>query len=81
MGQTSSVNPRNVHLSGYCDYRYIPVRSHLKNQLLKGEEKNVQLCVYVSGQCVIDLYGTSTGDLDFNREKLQVILKLKSVRL
>ena len=72
MGQSSSVNPRNVLLSGYCDYRYIPVRNHLKNQLLKGEERNVQLCVYVNGKCVIDLYGTSTGDLDFNREKLQV---------
>ena len=44
----------------------------MKNQLLKGEEKNVQLCVYVNGNCVIDLYGTSTGDLDFNRDKLQV---------
>ena len=75
MGQSSSVNPRNVLLSGYCDYRYIPVRNHLKNQLLKGEEKNVQLCVYVNGKCVIDLYGTSTGDLDFNREKLQVSLQ------
>ena len=72
MGQSSSVNPSNVHLSGYCDHQYIPVRTHLKNQLLKGEEKNVQLCVYVNGKCVIDLYGTSTGDLDFNRDKLQV---------
>ena len=72
MGLSSSVNPVNVHLSGYCDHRYIPVRNHLKNQLLKGEEKNVQLCVYVNGNVVIDLYGTSTGDLDFNRDKLQV---------
>ena len=77
MGQSSSVNPRNVHLSGYCDFRYTPVRNHLKNQLLKGDEKNVQLCVYVNGKCVIDLYGTSIGDLDFNREKIQVSHKKK----
>ena len=78
MGQSSSVNPRNVHLSGYCDFRYTPVRNHLKNQLLKGDEKNVQLCVYVNGKCVIDLYGTSIGDLDFNREKIQVSHKKNS---
>ena len=36
-------------------------------------EENVQLCVFVDGECVVDLCGTSTGDFGHDRDKLQVI--------
>ena len=40
--------------------------------LQKGKEDNVQLCVYVDGKCVVDLYGTAIGDTDYNADTIQV---------
>ena len=41
--------------------------------LRKGKEENVQLCVYVDGHCVVDLYGTAIGDESYNPDTLQNI--------
>lgn len=44
-------------------------------------EENVQLCVYVDGECVVDLCGTSTGDFGHDRDKLQVHFLVKFLRI
>ena len=72
MGQSSSSN--KIHIGGFCDEQFEPVQEHLLEMLTKGKEENVQLCVYVDGKCVVDLYGTAVGDKEYNQEKLQVHL-------
>ena len=70
MGQSASADKIQVH--GSCDENYEPVKKHLEKMLTKGKEDNVQLCVYVDGNCVIDLYATATGDTNYNADKIQV---------
>merc|ERR1712109_289706 len=69
MGQTIS----KILLNGFCDEKYLPVKEYLENMLTNGAEENLQLCVYVEGKCVIDLYGTAVDDTTYNADKLQCI--------
>ena len=50
-----------VKLEGKCCKNYEPVKDELKKMLLSGGEENVQLCVYVGDECIVDLYGTAIG--------------------
>ena len=54
-------------------FRYIMgLRMLLDSMALKkGKEDNVQLCVYVDGKCVVDLFGTAIGDTDYNANTIQ----------
>ena len=61
-----------IKIDGTCEKQYEPVKEHLLEMLTKGKEENVQLCVYVNGNCVVDLYGTAVGDANYNHDKLQV---------
>ena len=72
MGQGSSTN--KVDIFGTCDKNYEPVKEHFTKMLTEGMEENAQLCVYVDGKMVIDLYGTAVGDQDYNGDSLQVSL-------
>ena len=40
--------------------------------LKNGAEENLQLCVYVEGKCVIDLFGTAIRDTTYTADTLQV---------
>ena len=68
---------KNVHLGGYCNHEYLSVKKTLLKMLQDKTEENVQLCVFVDGECVVDLCGTSTGDFGHDRDKLQVIFFLQ----
>ena len=68
MGQTTS----KVRLDGFCDENYLPVKEHLENMLKNGAEENLQLCIYVEGKCVVDLYGTAVDDRTYTADSLQV---------
>jgi len=67
MGQNSS----QVQVQGTCEEKFQPVKEKLEEMLQKGKEDNVQLCVYVDGKCVVDLYGTAIGDTDYNADTIQ----------
>jgi len=67
MGQNSS----QVQVNGTCEEKFQPVKEKLEQMLQKGKEDNVQLCVYVDGKCVVDLYGTAIGDTDYNADTIQ----------
>ena len=75
MGQNTS--SEKVILEGDCLEQYEPVKEKLKDMLENGLEENVQLCVYVDGKCVIDLYGSAKGDKNYNAESIQVRSILK----
>ena len=69
-GNTASrMNPKVV---GFCDPKYEKVKKHLENMLVNGSDENFQLCVYVEGKCVIDLYGISDENSSYNANKTQV---------
>ena len=63
---------KHVHLGGYCHHEYLSVKKSLLKMLQEKTEENVQLCVFVDGECVVDLCGTSTADFGHDRDKLQV---------
>ena len=72
MGSTTSrLNPKVV---GFCDPKYEKVKKHLENMLINGSDENFQLCVYVEGKCVIDLYGILDENSSYNANKTQVNL-------
>merc|ERR1711997_142944 len=72
MGGTGSSSEK-IKVEGVCEKQYEPVKEHLLEMLTKGKEENVQLCVYVNGNCVVELYGTAVGDSNYNHDKLQAI--------
>ena len=59
-------------IEGYCHEDYEPVKKQFEHMIKKGVEENAQLCVYVGGDCVIDLYGSAKGDAEFNEDKITV---------
>ena len=71
MGARASVAPR-PKIEGFCDPKYEKVKKHLENMLVNGSDENFQLCVYVEGKCVIDLYGISDENSSYNANKTQV---------
>ena len=77
MGTGSS--SEKIKVEGVCEKQYEPVKEHLLEMLTKGKEENVQLCVYVNGKCVVDLYGTAVGDTNYNHDKLQVFCILHEI--
>ena len=78
---TMELASKNVHLGGYCNHEYLSVKKTLLKMLQDKTEENVQLCVYVDGECVVDLCGTSTGDFGHDRDKLQVHFLVKFLRI
>ena len=72
MGQAPSSD--KIQIGGFCEKQFEPVKKHFIKMLTKGKEENVQLCVYVDGNCVVDLYGTAIGDKEYNQEKIQVCI-------
>ena len=57
----SSSRFAHLDLKGICSEDYEPVKDHLKRMLLSGGEENLQCCVYVDNECVVDMYGTAIG--------------------
>ena len=76
MGQSSSSLPSSK-VFGYCNFDYLPVRNHFESMILHGYEDNAQLCVYVDGTCVVDLYGSSCNTKSYNAKSTQVSPKAK----
>ena len=74
MGIQGTNGDTKIHLDGYCHKSYEPVKNQLEKMLHEGKEENVQLCVYVNQNCVIDLYGTAIGNKWYNAETIQTIM-------
>ena len=80
----SSSRFAHLDLKGRCSEDYEPVKDHLKRMLLSGGEENLQCCVYVGDECVLDMYGTAIGkraqNFSNNFKTLHVQLFLKMVK-
>ena len=67
MGQKHS---SQVKIEGHCDDKFLKVKEHFKEMISKGSDENIQLCVYVNGQCVIDLFGSINHDYNDNAKQI-----------
>ena len=63
-----------IKLNGHCAKEYEPVKQYLNRMLRKGDEANVQLCVYVGKECVVDMWGTAVGDSAYTPDTVQVLI-------
>ena len=61
-----------LKIQGSCSDGYEKVKELFEENFKAGEEENAQLCVYVDGQVVIDLYGTAVGDSNYGPDTLAV---------
>ena len=60
-------------VGGHVSQGYETVRDIFRKNVETGRERNAQLCVYVDGECVLDLYGSAEGDPDYHGDSLQCI--------
>lgn len=70
----SSSNNTSVQVHGSCSPGYEPVKELFAQNFKNGLEDNAQLCIYVNNACVVDLYGTASGDTDYGPDNVQVII-------
>ena len=68
----------NVNINGTCEKGFESVKDMFYQNFVIGNEDNAQLCIYVGNKCVVDLYGSATGDTNYGPDKLHVINKMKS---
>ena len=59
-------------IEGFCDPKYDKVKKHLEHMIAKGCDENIQLCVYVGGKCVVDLYGATNDSFDGNKTQVRI---------
>jgi len=59
-----------IKIQGTCADGYEKVKKIFEENFKNGEEENSQLCVYVGGTKVIDLYGTAIGDTSYGADTI-----------
>jgi len=60
---------------GSCDAGYEPVEALFRQHFADGREDNAQLCVYVDGKRVIDLWGSAAGEEDYDGDVLHTVYR------
>ena len=61
-----------LQVKGTCASGYEPVQALFEKNFRTGQEENAQLCIYVDGEKVVDLYGTAVGDETYGPDTLTV---------
>ena len=77
MGQNFSAT---TVVSGHVSPGYESVEEMFRGNLVSGKERNAQLCVYVGGECVVDLWGSAEGDLGYGGDSLQCVFSSSKAR-
>ena len=70
MGHSPS---KSAFVEGHVEPGFESVKELFQQNILSGKERNAQLCVYVDGQVVVDLWGSNDGDKDYNADSLQCV--------
>jgi len=60
-------------IGGTYDKEYESVKSMFRKNFENGLERDAQLCVYVEGRKVVDLWGSAEGDLTYTGDSLQCV--------
>jgi len=63
-----------VSVHGVCEHGFEELQNLFSWHLESGKDENAQLCVYVDGACVVDLWGSSTtGNFTYGPDLLHMI--------
>lgn len=73
MGQVLGTVSPAAFVDGSVSPGYESVRSMFQENIIRGKERNAQLCVYVDGECVVDLWGSADGDKSYTGDSLQSV--------
>ena len=65
-------NHSAIKVEGTCSPGYEAVKELFMQNFKNGLEDRAQLCIYVNNTCVVDLYGTLTGDPNYGPDNVQV---------
>ena len=60
-------------VEGQVSPGYEGVREMFKKNVETGREREAQLCIYVDGEVVVDIWGSAEGDTSYNGDSLQCI--------
>jgi len=66
-------------IGGTVHPEFESVRDMFKKNFLNGKEEDAQLCVYVDGKRVVDLWGSARGDETYNGDSLQCVFSSSKV--
>lgn len=69
-------------VNGFCDENFQAVKDLFASNFESGEEENAQLCVYVGGKLVIDMWGSRdhSNVMGYGPDSLQVKHKVFTPR-
>ena len=69
-------------IEGFCHEDFQEVKQLFKSKFLSGEEENAQLCVYVRGELVIDIWGSrdESNSSGYGHDSLQVVKECFDVK-
>lgn len=67
------IDKSSVRVGGSVESGFEAVEDLFRSQFETGQEANAQICVYVAGKKVVDLFGTSVADVGYDQETLQTI--------
>lgn len=70
MGQSFS---QSAVVQGSVAPGYESVGELFRENIRSGKERNAQLCVYVEGECVVDLWGSAEADPGYDGDSLQCV--------
>ena len=76
----SVLSSEAAFVKGSVSPGYESVRNMFKENIERGKERNAQLCVYVDGECVVDLWGSAVGDTNYNGDSLQSVFSSSKAR-
>jgi len=54
---------------------YESIQAYFHKLFSDGREDNAQVCVYVDGKKVVDLWGSANGDEDYDGDVLHTVIK------
>eukprot|EP00088_Acartia_fossae_P070198 TRINITY_DN9335_c0_g1_i12.p1 TRINITY_DN9335_c0_g1~~TRINITY_DN9335_c0_g1_i12.p1 ORF type:complete len:450 (-),score=110.23 TRINITY_DN9335_c0_g1_i12:326-1675(-) len=60
-------------IGGTCHEDFASVKEMFVKNFKTGKERDAQLCVYVDGHKVVDLWGSAEGDESYNGDSLQCV--------
>lgn len=66
-------------IGGTLEKGYEPVRDMFRKNFENGRERDAQLCVYVEGKKVVDLWGSAEGDETYTGDSLQCVFSSSKV--
>jgi len=64
---------REIHVDGTIQPGYETVKDMFENNLRTGRENKAQLCVYVRGEKVVDLWGCADKDPKYNADSTTIV--------